>query len=212
MLGILGGSFDPIHCGHLRAAIELYQDLALSEMRLIPCGIPPHRAAPVASGAQRLAMLKAAIQGEPGLVADERELRRAGPSYTVDTLASLRTEMGADAPLCLVMGKDAFLGLHTWHRWRELVDLAHIVVAERPGCDKLAAGEVAQMYSGRRVESAAPLRKRPAGCILPWPVPALDISSSRIRALLAAGKNVRYLVPDAVLGIAQSQQIYVKQK
>lgn len=208
MIGILGGSFDPIHCGHLRVALELQQDLGLSEMRLIPCGEPPHRAPPVASGAQRLAMLKAAIQGEPGLVADERELKRAGPSYTVDTLTSLRAEMSDDVPLCLVMGKDAFLGLHTWHRWRELVDLAHIVVAERPGCDKRAAGEVAKIYSARRVEAADLLRKRPAGFILPWPVTALDISSSRIRALRATGKSARYLVPDAVMEIIQSQRIY----
>ena len=208
MIGILGGSFDPIHCGHLRVALELQQDLGLSEMRLIPCGEPPHRAAPVASGVQRLAMLKAAIQGEPSLVADERELKRAGPSYTVDTLTSLRAEMSDDVPLCLVMGKDAFLGLHTWHRWRELVDLAHIVVAERPGCDKRAAGEVAKIYSERRVEAAELLRKRPAGCILPWPVTALDISSSRIRALRATGKSARYLVPDAVMEIIQSQRIY----
>lgn len=207
MIGILGGSFDPVHYGHLRLAIELHQDLALSEMRLMPCGVPPHRAPLAASGAQRLAMLEAAIEGERGLVVDQRELQRTGPSYTVDTLTSLRNELGS-APLCLVMGKDAFIGLYTWHRWRELMDLAHIVVAERPGCDKLIEGEVAQIFTERRVDSPVPLSKSAAGCILPWPVPALDISSSRIRALCAAGKNIRYLVPDAVREIVQSQQIY----
>lgn len=196
-----------MHCGHLRLAIELYQDLALSEMRLMPCGVPPHRAAPAASSAQRLAMLEAAIEGERGLVVDQRELQRAGPSYTVDTLLSLRAELG-DTPLCLVMGKDAFLGLHTWHRWRELIGLAHIVMAERPGCDKPIEGEVAQIFSERRVNSPAQLGTAPAGRILPWPVPVLDISSSRIRALCAAGKSIRYLVPDAVKEIVQSQQIY----
>ena len=115
MIGVLGGSFDPVHYGHLRLAIELLQDLALSEMRLIPCGVPPHRALLVASNAQRVAMLQAAIVGEQGLVVDERELRRSGPSYTVDTLTSLRSELG-DVPLCLIMGKDAFIHLHTWHR------------------------------------------------------------------------------------------------
>lgn len=176
-------------------------------MRLIPCGVPPHRAPLAASGAQRLAMLEAAIRGERGLAVDERELQRTGPSYTVDTLVSLRAEVG-DARLCLVMGKDAFIGLHTWHRWRELIDLAHIVVAERPGCGKPVEGEVAQMLSERRVDSLEQLRTARAGCILPWPVPALDISSSRIRALCAAGKSIRYLVPDAVMEIVQSQQIY----
>lgn len=207
MIGILGGSFDPVHYGHLRLAIELHQDLALSEMRLMPCGVPPHRASLAASGAQRLAMLEAAIEGERGLVVDQRELQRTGPSYTVDTLTSLRNELGS-VPLCLVMGKDAFLGLHSWHRWRELMGLAHIVVAERPGCDKLIEGEVAQIFTERRVDSPVSLSQSAAGCILPWPVPALDISSSRIRALCAAGKNIRYLVPDAVREIVQSQQIY----
>ena len=207
MIGVLGGSFDPVHYGHLRLAIELLQDLALSEMRLIPCGVPPHRAPLVASNAQRVAMLQAAIVGEQGLVVDERELRRSGPSYTVDTLTSLRSELG-DVPLCLIMGKDAFIHLHTWHRWHELIELAHIVVAERPGCDKRVEGEVAQMFSKHRVDSQVPLGKAAAGCILPWPVPALDISSSRIRALCAAGQSIRYLMPDAVREIVLSQQIY----
>lgn len=208
MLGILGGSFDPIHCGHLRLAVELQHGLGLSEIRLIPCGVPPHRAPLAASGAQRLAMLKAAVQGEPGLVVDERELQRAGPSYTVDTLASLRAEVGKDVPLCLVMGKDAFIGLHTWHRWHALIGIAHIVVAERPGCGKPVEGEVAQLLATHRVEGPESLRKAPAGCILPWPVPALDISSSRIRALCAEGRSIRYLVPDTVMEILQAQRIY----
>ncbi len=224
MIGILGGSFDPVHCGHLRLALEARQELKLDEVRLIPCGIPPHRAPPRASAEQRRAMLSAATQGEPGLRVDDREIIRPGPSYTVDTLASLRAEF-PDNPLCLILGLDAFLGLPTWRRWRELLDFAHIAVAHRPGWSLPAsclprhwhipvrqemniAGEMEQLLARYRVADASELRAHQGGRIVLWAMPALDISSSRIRALIAQAKSVRYIVPDAVREIIRTQHIY----
>ncbi len=207
MIGILGGSFDPVHCGHLRLALEAPQELKLDEVRLIPCGIPPHRAPPRASAQQRLAMLSAATQGEPGLRVDDREIIRPGPSYTVDTLASLRAEF-PDTPLCLILGLDAFLGLPTWRRWRELLDFAHIAVAHRPGWEMNIAGEMEQLLARYRVADASELRAHQGGRIVLWAMPALDISSSRIRALIAQAKSVRYIVPDAVREIIRTQHIY----
>lgn len=197
MIGIFGGTFDPVHIGHLRPVLEVLEDLALDEIRLIPCHVPPHRAVPVASPMQRLAMLEMAIQGEPGLRVDDRELHRAGPSYTVDTLTSLRTELG-NKPLCLLLGMDAFTGLNTWHRWRELITLAHIIVMHRPGSQPPAQGDVAALLAEHRTNNIALLRAHPAGHILLKEVTQLDISATHIRTLIKEGKSARYLVPDGV--------------
>lgn len=208
MIGILGGTFDPIHHGHLRCAQELLQDLPLDEVRLVPSRIPPHRDTPHASVEQRLRMLKAALDGAPGFIVDDRELSREGPSYTVDTLHSLRAEIGA-TPLCLIVGMDAFNGLDRWHRWQELIDLAHIVVAHRPGWLAPQTGAVAELLNRHAVKSSAELRAQPAGRVLPWPITGLDISASAIRAQVAAGKSPRFLVPDAVARIIAAERLYV---
>ena len=141
-IGIFGGTFDPIHYGHLRTALELKERLEFAAVHFVPVANPPHRSAPLNDGKLRLRMVEAAIRGEPGFVADDRELKRPGLSYTVDTLASFRAELGADRPLCLLLGMDAFLGLPQWHRWRELLDLAHVVVAHRPGWEVPRVGEL----------------------------------------------------------------------
>lgn len=208
MIGIFGGTFDPVHIGHLRPVLEVFQDLALDEVRLIPCHVPPHRAAPAASATQRLAMLEAAIHGEPGLKADDRELRRPGPSYTVDTLTSLRAELGNTTPLCLLLGMDAFAGLNTWHRWRELIQLAHLIVMHRPASPPPAQGDVAALFAEHRTDNLALLRSRPAGHILLKEVTQLDISATHIRALIKEGKSARYLLPDGVWDKVRKNRIY----
>ncbi len=207
MIGILGGSFDPIHFGHLRLAVEVQQALRLSELRLIPGGQPPHRSPPVASAGQRLSMVKAAIKGVPGLRVDDRELRRSGPSYTVDTLLSLRAELGT-MPLCLIVGMDAFLKLNTWHRWQELPGLAHIVAAHRPGWTGEAAGEIRQLLTERRVDDSKRLTTSGAGCIFLCPITQLDISSSQIRRLTAESNSASFLLPESVLKIIKVENLY----
>src|SRR5262245_56588121 len=132
-VGILGGTFDPVHYGHLRLALEIGERSGFAEVRFIVAGTPPHRTAPRTTGAQRLQMVKLATAGNPLFAVDDRELKRTGPSYTFDTLTELRSERGAAQPLCLLVGADAFLEIATWHRWTELFGLAHVVVAHRPG-------------------------------------------------------------------------------
>lgn len=208
MIGILGGTFDPIHFGHLRPALDMQQALGLEEVRLLPCRVPPHRGAPHATPEQRLAMLRLAIRGERNLSIDERELQRDGPSYMIDTLLSLRAELGSERPLALLIGMDSLLGLDRWHRWRELLDHCHLVVATRPGWAPPQSGAVAALVQERRAEDVAALRSRPAGKLLFCPVTLLDISASRIRALLAAGKSPRYLLPGTVLGYIHTAGLY----
>lgn len=212
MIGILGGTFDPVHFGHLRPALDIQQALGLQEVRLLPCRVPPHRGAPHASPEQRLAMLRLAIGGERNLFIDERELQRDGPSYMIDTLLSLRAELGSERPLALLIGMDALHGLDRWHRWRELLDHCHLVVATRPGWAPPQSGEIAALVQERRAEDVAELRSRPAGRLLFCPVTLLDISASRIRALLAEGKSPRYLLPGVVLGYIHTAGLYQLRK
>ena len=135
-IGVFGGTFDPIHYGHLRLAEELADRLQLGEVRIVPARVPPHRAAPKVTSSHRLEMVRLACAGNPRFLVDDRECRREGPSYTVDTLLGLRAELAADTPLCLLMGVDAYLALTTWSRWERLYDLAHIVIAHRPGFER----------------------------------------------------------------------------
>lgn len=206
-IGVFGGTFDPVHVGHLRTAHELMTALGLAEVRFVPCRLPPHRPPAVAPEALRLRMLEAALEGLPGFRVDGRELRRPGLSYMVDTLASLREEVG-NRPLCLLLGLDAFLGLPTWHRWRDIPDLAHIVVARRPGVGQQIEGEAAELLQSRSTSSASDLAGSPAGRVFLRDVTQLEISSSAIRALVAGGGDPRFLVPDAVLDLIAKTHIY----
>jgi nicotinate-nucleotide adenylyltransferase len=207
MIGILGGTFDPVHFGHLRPALEVHEALALEEIRLVPCHIPPHRSEPHASTVQRVAMLEAAVRTCPAFRIDTRELHRDGPSYTVDTLLSLREELG-DTGLCLLMGMDAFGELTSWHRWGELIELCHLVIMTRPGADVPAGGELAGFIRGHRVPEADGLRRQPAGLLLFQPVTALAISASRLRQLLAEGLSPAFLMPEAVIEIINREGLY----
>lgn len=204
MICLFGGTFDPVHYGHLRPALEVQQALGIRAIRLLPCHIPPHRPAPLATPEQRLALLRLAVADEPALTIDERELRRGGTSYMVDTLDSLRGE-SSDEPVCLALGMDAFLGLEHWHRWRSILELCHLVVMERPGNRWPRQGELAQLIARARVESPQRLRTQPAGLVFSTAVTQLAISSTGIRAMLAQGRSPRYLLPDRVL-----QHIYTQ--
>lgn len=213
-VGILGGTFDPIHHGHLRLAEEAAEQCGLAAVRIIPAGTPPHRYAPRASAAQRLEMARLALSGNQRFVLDEREIRRTDPCYTVDTLTSLRAELGGRQPLCLLMGGDAFLLLHTWHEWKQLFELAHIIVVQRGGrplgnaMDEADPALLAE-YRARLAPGPRALQESPAGAILVVDMPALEISATGIRERCAAGRSIRYLVPDAVAEYIQSQGLYL---
>ena len=209
-IGIYGGTFDPIHFGHLRTAVEVQEGLQLNEVRFVPARIPPHRDDPGASPEDRLRMLAAAVADTPRLVVDERELRRPGPSFTVDTLRTLRAEVGS-RPLCLVLGTDAFLGLPTWREPETILTLAHIIVVHRPGAQLPTAGLAARWLREHQGHGRDALAEQPAGVILPYPVTALDISATAIRRLLATGQSPRFLLPHAVLTIIQERGLYRKE-
>lgn len=195
-LAILGGTFDPVHLGHLCVAWEA-SELLDAEVRLMPANVPPHRPAPIASVEQRVALLRAALVGQDRLGLDLRELERAGPSYTVDTLAALRAEYDT-RPLVLLVGADAFAGLATWHRWRELFELAHIGILSRPGDQRVWPAALHAAVAGRHVEQVAALHAQSAGRVIGLDLTPLEISSTRVRALLAEGRMPRYLLPDGV--------------
>jgi nicotinate-nucleotide adenylyltransferase len=212
-IGVLGGTFDPIHYGHLRLAEELIEALRLEAVKLVPAGTPPHRAAPCARAEHRLAMVRLAAAGNPRLLVEEREVRRAGLCYTFDTLSELRAEAGAARPLVLLLGADAFLEFATWHRWREIFGLAHLAVARRPGFPLERWAErlpqpLAREYSARLVLQPLAVHLAPAGGIVMIEITALDISASAIRATLAARRSPRYLLPDAVLDYIRREGLY----
>lgn len=192
-LAIFGGTFDPVHLGHLSVAWEA-AELLDAEVRLMPAHVPPHRPAPTATPAQRVTMLKAALQGQHRLTLDTRELRRQGPSYTIDTLRELRDELG-ERPLVLLLGADAFAGLPSWQRWHELFDYAHIGVLNRPGIDAAWSVDLALEILPRRVSDPALLHESPNGKLIELAVTPLEISATRIRELLAEGRDPRYLLP-----------------
>ena len=206
-VGILGGTFDPVHHGHLRLAIEMAEALDLAEVRLVPLYLPPHREPPTAPAALRLCMLNAGVADTPPLTVDDRELRRARVSYTVETLAGLRGDLPG-RPLCLILGMDAFAGLEGWQRWREIIGLAHLAVAKRPGSALSPPGPIHDVLDRHGVTDPSDLHRREAGCLLIRDVPALDISASAIRARIAAGRSPRHLLPDAVLDLIERNSLY----
>ncbi|HZM45549.1 MAG TPA: nicotinate-nucleotide adenylyltransferase [Burkholderiales bacterium] len=212
-VGILGGTFDPIHLGHLRLAEEVAQTLRLSEVRFVPSGTPPHRAAPRTPTAHRLAMVRLAASGNALFKVDEREVRRAGPAYTFDTLTEMRAEAGADLPLVLLVGADAFLDFAAWHRWHEVFGLAHIAVAHRPGFPverwrEAMPQPLAREYAARLMRQPLAVHLAPAGGIVVIPFTALDISATAIRELVRTGGSPRYLLPDPVLDYIRTEALY----
>ncbi|MCX7111056.1 MAG: nicotinate-nucleotide adenylyltransferase [Proteobacteria bacterium] len=213
MLGIYGGTFDPVHYGHLRTALEVKEALGITDLRFLPCRSPPHRGSPGASPEQRLTMLELALQNAGGgFSVDRRELDREGLSYMVDTLTSLRAEV-ADQPICLILGLDAFAAIPAWHRWRDLFYLAHLAVMQRPGSpDPAWAREISDIVMERRVNDPRDLQASPFGKIVFLKVSQLAISATAIRHLIACGRCARYLLPDPVLAMIQSTGLYCPPK
>ncbi len=206
-VGIFGGTFDPIHYGHLRTAFELMEALELAEVRFTPAANPPHRGQPQADADLRVAMVQAAVAEQPGFLVDDRELRREGPSYSVETLASLRAEF-ADHSLCLIIGMDAFLGLPKWYRWKEILNLAHIIVAHRPGWRVPDTGPLHDLVRSQGTARSRDLHRAVAGRLYVRAVTQLEISSTDLRALIAAGHDPKFLMPDPVRALIARSHCY----
>ncbi len=206
-IGILGGTFDPVHCGHLRLALEIREQLSLDGVRLLPAPNPRLRETPRADISRRLELLTAAVDGEPGLEVDARELDHDGPTHTVETLESFRQEFSNEV-LVFILGMDSFQSLDHWHRWQDLPDLAHLVVAHRPGGSLPGPGPIAGLLEQRRCDDVAALKAEPAGRIMICEPPLLDISATRVRSLVAEGRSIRFLVPDKVIELINSTRCY----
>jgi len=206
-IGILGGTFDPIHFGHLRTALEIYQALDLAEVRIIPCYQPVHRKLPMADPEQRLAMVKQAIELQPALIVDDCEIRRKSPSYMIDTLEFLNQTI-PHTPLCLIMGIDAFLGFPSWQRYEDILNVAHLIIVHRPNYQLPSSGIVAELLKQHLTKNPNDLHTCLAGNIVFHPVTPLEISASDIRRQIATGKDPRYLLPDSVYKYIQQHGIY----
>ncbi|HUW36452.1 MAG TPA: nicotinate-nucleotide adenylyltransferase [Rhodocyclaceae bacterium] len=210
-LGILGGTFDPVHYGHLRLAEEARGALGLERILWLPAGQPPHREAPAVPASHRLELVRLAIADNPAFALDDAEARSPAPSYTLTSLTRLREFNGAEKPLVLLLGADAFAGLCGWHRWRELFALAHLGVATRPGYaldPGLLPPALADELRTRLRTDVGSLARVPAGSIVPFAIAALDISATRIREMLVAGGSARYLLPDPVLDYIAEHRLY----
>jgi len=214
--GIFGGTFNPVHYGHLHIALELKQTLGLDEMRLIPCAMPPHREPPGVTAEHRLAMLRLAIGQHPEMAAelsvDPCELEREGPSYSIDTLKLFREELGQQRPLSLCIGMDSFVGLTNWYRWNELLDYAHIVVAARPGWQPPIDGVLAALLTERQIHHPTGLGDCAAGNILLLESSLLPISATEIRRKLANNLALDSLLPDTVIDYIRQHGLYNKQE
>ena len=208
-IGIFGGTFDPIHYGHLRTALEVLQRLSLKKVCFVPCAEPPHRDATTVPDASRLDMVRVAVADQPSFVVDDREFKREGPSYSVDTLGSLRSEYPA-ASLCLLMGMDSFLGLPDWYHWEEITALAHIVVAHRPGWRVPEDGALGELLRERGTDDVASLHDSMCGRVFVTPVTQLEISATQLRASLNAGVDPKFLMPNSVRRIIIESGCYVE--
>jgi len=206
-VALFGGTFDPVHYGHLRAAAEVAEQLKVSDFRLLPAGQPPHREGTWAEAHHRLAMLELALAPYPDLRVDDREIQRSGPSFMVDTLADLRSEVGS-APILLCVGQDAANDLNRWHRWRELFELAHLVIMARPLSQPRYPQDLGEMFDQRRVKRTRDLMDSPSGLVRHVEITQLAISSTDIRRQLASGRDPRFLLPATVLAYVRKHGLY----
>lgn len=208
-LGLFGGTYDPIHVGHLRAALEVRLRLGLEEVRLLPWRSHSLREKPAVGGELRADMVRAAVRGLEGFVVDERAFWREPPVYTVDVMSEIRKE-NPDASLCMISGMDAFSRMEKWYRWEALFDVVHIVVVTRPGAREPQSGRVAEVISERRARDPGQLRETRAGSILVLPVTAVDVSGTALRESIAAGLDPRFLVPEPVREIILRTGAYAR--
>jgi nicotinate-nucleotide adenylyltransferase len=207
-MALFGGTFDPVHYGHLRCADEARQKLGLKNLYLLPAGSPPLRGVPQASATQRLDMLQLACAEFPLLLIDDRETRRSGPSYMVDTLQELRASL-ADRPLLLLIGQDAANLLHRWHHWQRLFELANIVILTRPGAHSDYPRELAQQIQPRSVSAVQQLSESSAGAVLQLEVESIDVSASKIKHLIRSGRSPGSMLPAAVLEYINENRLYL---
>lgn len=208
LIGVLGGTFDPVHYGHLRAALEILQAVKLREIRFVPAAIPPHREGPRETALNRTEMVARAIADQPGFVLDRRELNRPGPSYTVDTLRSMRREWGMESRICLIVGADAFQSLPQWRAPMDILELAHVIVANRPGSPIDIQESQQPLIAGRITEDIQELRTIPSGRIWFQDVTPLAISATSLRTQITHGRSIRYLLPDTVWEFIKNHQLY----
>ena len=213
LVGIYGGTFDPIHYGHLRVAEELVEVVDLCKLCFIPSGSPRLRQAPGASKYHRVAMLRAAIQNNSKFLLDEREIHRSGESRSVETLRELRDELAENFALCFLMGTDVFLKFAEWYCWRELFELCHIVIVGRPGYISTMENiglpqELTQEVTHRQASHVSELKRASNGLVLTVTTTMLDISATAIRTNIANKKSIRYLLPDTVLEYIETNHLY----
>ena len=206
-IGIFGGTFDPIHNGHLRIALEALEELSLSAVHFIPCGQSPLRSEPAATNDIRLKMVKAAVEAEPRFIMDTREIKRGGPSYTYDTLTTLRDGY-KDSSMCLILGMDSFISLPRWYRWEELIDLAHIVIAHRPGWKAPTEGPLGDFVQEHLAESSQDVVTKREGSLFVLPVTQLEISATKLRSSIRLGLDPKFLVPESVRAIIKETECY----
>ena len=206
-IGIFGGTFDPIHNGHLRIALEALEELSLSAVHFIPCGQSPLRSEPAATNDIRLKMVKAAVEAEPRFFMDTREIKRVGPSYTYDTLTTLRDGY-KESSMCLILGMDSFISLPRWYRWEELIDLAHIVIAHRPGWKAPTEGPLGDFVQEHLAESSQDVVTKREGSLFVLPVTQLEISATKLRSSIRLGLDPKFLVPESVRAIIKETECY----
>ncbi|XOV85875.1 MAG: nicotinate-nucleotide adenylyltransferase [Pseudomonadota bacterium] len=208
-MAVLGGTFDPVHFGHLRSAVEVREALGVARIKLIPSFSPPHRNEPASSARDRLAMLRAATADHAYIEVDDREIRREGRSFTIDTLRSIREELGDSISLAMVLGVDAFVLLDSWKAWRHLTDTAHLVVLDRPRADqRKMSAELKHFFDSRFVDDPGRLASEPCGLVCRLSLTQLDISSSRIREILRAGLSADYLMPSEAIAYLRQHGLY----
>lgn len=206
-IGIFGGTFDPVHFGHLRSALDIQQILDFHEVRFIPCKLPVHKEANIATAQQRYAMLLLATENVPSFVVDDCEIMREGPSYMFDTLCALKANY-PNRPLCLMLGTDAFMQLPTWHRWKQLLDYAHIVIMQRPGTRLHCEPALEHLMGNCLADDISELHEAAFGKIYFQLITEMAISATQIRAQMQAGLKPHFLLPANVLHFIQQNKLY----